>query len=75
MVIKDNNKVYCSCFISKDIASSKKLNASEIISELSSYINGKGGGQPFYATCAGDNVSGIDKLILEAKKLQNQLQK
>ena len=75
LVIKDNNKVYCSCFISKDIASSKKLNASEIISELSSYINGKGGGQPFYATCAGDNVSGIDKLILEAKKLQNQLQK
>ncbi len=75
LVIKDNNKVYCSCFISKDISSSKKLNASEIISVLSSYINGKGGGQPFYATCAGDNVSGIDKLILEAKKLQNQLQK
>ena len=75
LVTKDNNKVYCSCFISKDIASSKKLNASEIISGLSSYINGKGGGQPFYATCAGDNVSGIDKLILEAKKLQNQLQK
>ena len=51
------------------------LNASEIISNLGSHINGKGGGQPFYATCAGDNISGVDKLISEAKKLQKQLQK
>ena len=51
------------------------LNASEIISELGIHIHGKGGGQSFYATCAGENISGIDKLISEAKKLQNQLQK
>ena len=75
LVLKDNNKAYCSCFISKDIVSSMNLNASEIISNLGSHINGKGGGQPFYATCAGDNISGVDKLISEAKKLQKQLQK
>ena len=75
LVSKDSNKAYCSCFISKEIASSMNLNASEIIAELGIHIHGKGGGQSFYATCAGENISGIDKLISEAKKLQNQLQK
>ena len=71
----DNNKAYCSCYISKEIVSDKILNASNIISKLSGFINGKGGGQPFYATCAGDNLGGIDKLMSEAKKIQNEFQK
>ena len=49
------------------------LNASEIVAELAKVINGRGGGQPFYATCTGDNIKEIEKLILTAEKLQKRL--
>ena len=49
------------------------LNASEIVAKLGQIINGKGGGQPFYATCAGDNIDAFDELIISAKKLQKRL--
>ena len=75
IISKDLNKVYCSCYISKNLVSEKNLNASEIISKLSEHINARGGGQAFYATCAGDNIAGIEKLNSEAKDLQIQLSK
>ncbi len=75
IISKDLNKVYCSCYISKNLVSEKNLNASEIISKLSEHINARGGGQAFYATCAGDNIAGVEKLNLEAKDLQIQLSK
>jgi len=75
IISKDLNKVYCSCYISKNLVSEKNLNASEIISKLSKHINARGGGQAFYATCAGDNIAGVEKLKSEAKDLQIQLSK
>ena len=75
IISKDLNKVYCSCYISKNLVSEKNLNASEIISKLSDHINARGGGQAFYATCAGDNIKGVEKLNSEAKDLQIQLSK
>ena len=72
---KDLNKVYCSCYISKNLVSEKNLNSSEIISKLSKFINGRGGGQAFYSTCAGDNLEGIQKLFTAAKDLQIQFLK
>ena len=62
--------MYCCCYISKNLVSEKNLNASEIISKVSKFINGRGGGQAFYSTCAGDNIEGIEKLISAAKDLQ-----
>ena len=75
IITKDLNKVYCSCYISKNLVSEKNLNSSEIISKLSKFINGRGGGQAFYSTCAGDNLEGIQKLFTAAKDLQIQLLK
>ena len=75
IISKDLNKVYCSCYISKNLVSEKNLNASEIISKLSKHINARGGGQAFYATCAGDNIAGVEKLNSEAKDLQIKLSK
>ena len=75
IITKDLNKVYCSCYISKNLVSEKNLNSSEIISKLSKFINGRGGGQAFYSTCAGDNIEGIQKLYIAAKDLQIQLLK
>ena len=75
IITKDLNKVYCSCYISKNLVSEKNLNSSEIISKLSKFINGRGGGQAFYSTCAGDNLEGIQKLFTAAKNLQIQFLK
>ena len=75
IITKDLNKVYCSCYISKNIVSEKNLNSSDIISKLSKFINGRGGGQAFYSTCAGDNVEGIQKLYSAAKDIQIQFLK
>ena len=75
IITKDLNKVYCSCYISKNLVSEKNLNSSEIISKLSKFINGRGGGQAFYSTCAGDNIEGIEKLYSAAKDLQIQFLK
>ena len=72
VISQENNKVYCSCFISKSLVSKMNLNASEIVAKLAKVINGRGGGQPFYATCTGDNIKEIEKLISTSEKLQKQ---
>ena len=73
LISSENNKIYCSCYISKNLVSDRSLNAAEIIAKLSEVINGRGGGQSFYATCAGDNIGALDKLISTASEIQKQL--
>ena len=73
VISQENNKVFCSCFISKNLVSEKNLNASDVVRKLGELINGKGGGQSFYATCAGNNNSDLDKLISSAEDIQKQL--
>ena len=73
LISRENNKIYCSCYISKNLVSDRSLNASEIVAKLSEVINGRGGGQSFYATCAGDNIGALDKLISTASEIQKQL--
>jgi alanyl-tRNA synthetase len=72
-ISKSEEKVFISCFISKNLIEEKELNASNIIRELSPLINGSGGGQPFFATGGGTNKNGIDQVILESKKIVTQL--
>ena len=73
LISKSEEKVFISCFISKNLIEEKELNASNIIRELSPLINGSGGGQPFYATGGGTNKNGIEKVITESKKIITQL--
>ena len=73
LISSENNKIYCSCYISKNLVSDRSLNAAEIIAKLSKVINGRGGGQSFYATCAGDNIEALDKLISTASEIQKRL--
>ena len=73
LISKSEEKVFISCFISKNLIEEKELNASKIIRELSPLINGSGGGQPFFATGGGTNKNGIDQVILESKKIITQL--
>ena len=73
LLSKSDEKVFISCFISKELIEEKELNASKIIKELSPLINGSGGGQSFYATGGGTNINGIDSVIKESKKIISQI--
>lgn len=62
-------KAMLSCFISKEVASSKDLHAGAIVKELGSYIKGGGGGQPFFATAGGKDPAGIPGALDAFRKL------
>ena len=64
---ENNGKALLSCYVSKSLVDTKGLNAGTIVRELGKYIQGGGGGQPFFATAGGKNPAGI-KDALEAAK-------
>ena len=64
----NNGKAIISCYISKDLAEEKGLNAGQIVRELGKHIQGGGGGQAFFATAGGKNPDGIAKALEEGKK-------
>jgi alanyl-tRNA synthetase len=64
---KQQGKALLSCYVSKGLVTSKGLNAGTIVRELGSYIQGGGGGQPFYATAGGKNPAGLQEALEKAK--------
>ncbi len=60
------DKPMISCYISKELVASKNLNASVVVRELGKYIQGGGGGQPFFATAGGKNLAGIKEALEKA---------
>lgn len=62
---EQNGKALLSCYVSKDLVSSKNLNAGTIVRNLGSYIQGGGGGQPFFATAGGKNPAGIPDALAQ----------
>jgi alanyl-tRNA synthetase len=63
-----NDKPMLACYISKDLVASSDLNAGNVVRELGKYIQGGGGGQPFFATAGGKNVAGLKEALSMAKK-------
>ncbi len=55
----EEEKPMLSCYISKELVAEKNFNAGTVVRELGKYIQGGGGGQPFFATAGGKNVAGI----------------
>jgi alanyl-tRNA synthetase len=53
--------------IAENLVKEKNLNAGAIVRELAKEIKGGGGGQPFFATAGGSDVSGIEKALVKAK--------
>ena len=63
-----DGKAILSCYISKDLVKNKDLNAGAIVRELGKYIQGGGGGQPFFATAGGKNPAGIPEALDKVKE-------
>jgi alanyl-tRNA synthetase len=54
------------CYIAKELVATKSLNAGTVIRELGKYIDGNGGGQPFFASGKGKNAKGIAEVLENA---------
>ncbi|MER3373992.1 MAG: alanine--tRNA ligase [Allomuricauda sp.] len=66
---ENDGKAVLSCYISKDLASNKGLNAGNIVRELGKHIQGGGGGQPFFATAGGKKPEGIPAALANAEEI------
>ena len=64
---KANNKALLTCYIDKQLVSSKGLDAGKIVRELGKQIKGGGGGQPFFATAGGTKPEGIAIALAKVK--------
>jgi alanyl-tRNA synthetase len=62
----EEGKPTLSCYISKELVADKKLNAGQVVRELGKFIQGGGGGQPFFATAGGKNTAGIQEALEKA---------
>lgn len=63
---EQNGKALLSCYISKNLVKEKELHAGKVVKELGKYIQGGGGGQPFYATAGGRKPEGIEEALQKA---------
>ncbi|GGZ91586.1 alanine--tRNA ligase [Algibacter mikhailovii] len=65
---EQNGKALLSCYISKGLVAEKGLNAGQVVRELGKFIQGGGGGQPFFATAGGKHPAGINDALKKAKE-------
>ncbi len=61
-----DQKPMLTCYISKELAAERNLNAGQVVKELGKYIQGGGGGQPFFATAGGKNPEGVKEALKNA---------
>jgi alanyl-tRNA synthetase len=64
-----NGKPMLSVLIADTLIQEKNWHAGKIIREVAKKIQGNGGGQPFYATAGGKDLSGLNAAIQQAKEL------
>ncbi len=62
-----NEKPMISIMIADNLVNEYDLNAGQLVRDLAKEIKGGGGGQPFYATAGGKDISGLPKVIEKAK--------
>ena len=58
-----SGKPLLSCYVSKSLVADKGKDASAFIRDLGKFIQGGGGGQPFYATAGGKNNEGMNEVL------------
>lgn len=61
-------KPMLTCYISKELVESRGFNAGQVVRDLGKFIQGGGGGQPFFATAGGKQTEGIKDAISAARQ-------
>ncbi|WKN41990.1 alanine--tRNA ligase [Tunicatimonas pelagia] len=71
MVIAANiqGKPQISVVIDEKLTKTHDLHAGQLVKQLAKHIKGGGGGQPFFATAGGKDVTGLEKVLEEADVL------
>ncbi|MBL0743791.1 alanine--tRNA ligase [Chryseolinea lacunae] len=64
-----DGKPQVSVMIGEKLAQTNTYHAGNMVKELAKEIDGGGGGQPFFATAGGKNLSGLDAVTEKARKL------
>ncbi|MDB0007169.1 alanine--tRNA ligase [Flavobacteriales bacterium] len=64
---KADGKAMLTVAVSEQLYKNKDLHAGKIVKELAVEISGGGGGQAFFATAGGKDISGIPKALSKAK--------
>ena len=64
-----DGKPQISVIIDEALVKDKGLNAGQIVRDLAKNIKGGGGGQPFFATAGGKDISGLDKVVEQAQEI------
>lgn len=62
----NDDKPMLTCYVSKELVAEKGLNAGQVVRELGKFIQGGGGGQPFFATAGGKNPAGVAEALAAA---------
>jgi len=65
----ENNKATVSVALSDELVSDRSFNSGHIVKELARFIQGGGGGQPFFATAGGKNPNGIPQALKRAEEM------
>lgn len=64
-----DSKPQVAVMIGEKLAQTNTFHAGNMVKELAKEIDGGGGGQPFFATAGGKNLSGLDAVLAKAKTL------
>lgn len=67
LVADFDGKPSITVMIAENLVKEKGLHAGNIVKELAKEVKGGGGGQPFFATAGGSDVSGLDKVLMKAR--------
>jgi alanyl-tRNA synthetase len=63
------HKPQVAVMIADNLVKDRNLHAGNLVKELAKEIKGGGGGQPFYATAGGSDLSGLDNVVKKAKEI------
>jgi alanyl-tRNA synthetase len=66
---EEEEKATLNIMISDELVASKGFHAGNLVREYAKFIQGGGGGQPFFATAGGKNPAGLDEALRELGKL------
>jgi len=67
LVAANDGKPGITVMVAENLIKEKGLDAGKIVRELAKEIQGGGGGQPFFATAGGKDVSGLDRVLEKAR--------